>query len=135
MRSELFELISFRMAGLTLKWFIFLGRFWTDASAGVAKLPDSTSCIPKHSGGQEPPDGYHKMGTAAAPGDGTGWGGTTPRSLCHPFNMPRNWSCAKKCHLQLFLCAPDWSDVGCPHPAYTACAQAEITCCRRNPLQ
>lgn len=63
------------MAGLTLKWFIFLGRFWMDASAGVAKLPDSTSCIPKHSGGREPPDGYHKMGTATAPGDGTGCGG------------------------------------------------------------
>lgn len=63
------------MAGLTLKWFIFLGRFWMDASAGVAKLPDSTSCIPKHSGGREPPGGYHKTGTAAAPGDGTGWGG------------------------------------------------------------
>lgn len=64
------------MAGLTLKWFIFLSRFWTDVSAGVAKLPDSTSCVPKYSGGREPPDGYHKMGgTATAPGDGTGRGG------------------------------------------------------------
>lgn len=61
-----------------------------DTSAGVAELPDSTSCLPKYSDGLELPARYCEL-WGAAPG-GTGAGREMiAQFLCHPSDVPKHW--------------------------------------------